>query len=148
MRRTFFVLLEYFLQVDLGAEALPDGTQTPAPCKRIGNRVVLVQVMFREPSIHALVREARIQNLVLQASSADSRRDALLHRPPLALYAEDFWAAHHAHCGFVSRCAFGEVNEDTERRREAVSGIRNRGRVVSDEGAELRGRGFGLREDV
>lgn len=64
-RRTFFIMFQHSLQVDFGDEALPDCAQTPAPRERIGNRVILGQIMFCESGIYTFVCEARVQNLVL-----------------------------------------------------------------------------------
>jgi len=64
------------------------------------------------------------------------------------LYAEDFRTTYYAHGRLVPGCAFWKVDEDAKRGCEAVSGIGDGGRVVGNEGAQLRRGCFGLRKDV
>lgn len=131
----------------LSPEPSPHHIQTPRPRDPVRNRIVLLQIVLRKPGIHALVRIRRVLHLRQQSARADTRRDALGDELPAGLYAEDFGAAHNVD-RLVLAAALGEVHDDAERGGHAAPRVRDRGRVVGDEGAEFAGGCFGLREDV
>jgi hypothetical protein len=147
-RRTLFVLVPHLLQVDFRAEASPNHTQTARPGDGIRDRIVLIQIVFSEPCIYALVCEDGICDFALLVSCAYASCDALLHRPPLPLYAQNLGPSRDADCPFVSGHTLRKVYEDSKRCGEAMARVWNRGRVVCDQRAEFRSRRLGLRKDV
>jgi hypothetical protein len=123
---TLDALIPDLLQIHLSTKPPPHRTQTPTPGNRISHRIILLQVVFRKPRIHAFVRETRIHDLGLQASGANAVCDAFLYCASFALYAENFGAARYADGGVVAGYALREVYEYAEGGCEAVSGVGNR----------------------
>lgn len=127
---TVDVLLPHPLQIHLGPERLPHGGQAAAPRQPLGDLVVLVEVVLGEPGLDAGVRVAGVGDAE-QAAAADARVDAAGAGAPLALEAQHLGRARDAHLGA------GQVHEHAQARREAAARVRDRGRVVGDQGAEL-----------
>lgn len=127
---TLFILLPHRLDVQLGREPAADGIERAAPRDRIGDLIVLVQVVLGEARLDALVRVARVLQ-ALQAARADARGDLLGDGAPLALDAQDLRVLVDADLGAR------QVHHDAQRRHVLGLRVRDGAGVVGDEGAEL-----------
>jgi hypothetical protein len=145
--RTLFIFVPDLLEIDFGAKSSPDHTQAPTPGDCVCDCIVLVKIVLGETGIHSFVCEDWICHIALLAPCSNACSYALLDRFSLSLYSQNFWASRDANGFFVAGSTLCKMNQYSEGSCKAMSRVRNRGWVVCDQGAELRCRCFGLRED-